>query len=111
MNAAMSPAQLDAMRVSELQHEALLAKTSVGAVVVERARRMCGTSSAGLPSNVWQRMHESTRMLLLMVVTDRQKPEKDAKLPWSAFEPGEQAAIGALARQLRKDLERAEWLR
>lgn len=111
MNAALSPAALDAVHVAELQAEAALSQRSIGQVVIERARRSYGQAGAGLPASVWARLHESTRMLLLMVVTDREKPAEAARLPWASFEPGEQAAIGALARQLRKDLARAEWLR
>lgn len=108
MNAFLSEAERTALITAELHAEAALRKVSIAQVVKDRAHRTMDESGK-VAGRVWREMDRSTRLLLVLTATEL-KPEA-ADTPWYRIGGDDRLAIGALARQLSRDLRGAEWLR
>jgi len=76
---------------------------------VEEKRVAAGAQP--ISSGTWRCMSVELRAHLLTVATERADPLRDAAQGWSDFNQDEQIAIGALAREWRRQLVNAGWLR
>lgn len=112
-NLAPAAADLDADNLATV---AALKGVAVWQAGIERCRaavdrasvaRGAGTVAAG----VWRRMSPELRAMLLMSCTDVRDPMTAAAGAWGDFSEDERNTIGATAREFRRQLERAGWLR
>lgn len=116
MGAPASQELRTAARLAEWQAEAKLSKRPMGVVACEGIRAIVDANRKarglrGIADEAWSRMSLQTRRVLLMLATDRPDSNTEAMRAWSSFDDGEQVALGALARALRRDLEECARLR
>lgn len=111
----MSPRDLgpnhDALRVAELMADAALHGETIAQAGMRRARDAMQRARPNLPSEAWRRMSTEVRQLLVAMATDRRDPDAAALLPWSQLTEEERLSVGVLAREWRRQLDGAGWLR
>lgn len=101
----------------EVQALAALRGVSVQVAAVAKGRDALNRQaesrgvSGGLFGQAWRRMAPELRQVLIALGTDRRDTEAAAALPWAQLSADERIAVGALARDWRRQLETAGWLR
>lgn len=105
-----------ALTVDELRADAALHGETVQQAAIRRCRDVCEAAArrrgrGGLGGEQWRRMAPELRQVLVAMATDRRDPESAALLPWDQLTPDERIAIGSTARDWKRQLEGAGWLR
>lgn len=82
------------------------------AVAADRCRSILASSARVARANeCWRTMPLSARLVLASLCLSDDNIERAAGRPWQSFTSDEQARIGAAARDLRRGLGCADWLR
>ena len=103
-------AAADALRVAELQADAAMHGETIAQAGIRRARAALNRDGR-VSAAAWKSMTVHTRTILVTMNTSRHDAERAALGGWDQFSDSEQCAIGAAARQWRRELEGASWLR
>lgn len=99
----------DAAMVAAVAVEEAAAGIAAARATLERSRAERGVKA--IKAEAWDMMGFGLRGYMVTMATTREEAGKGAMLPWSAFSGPEQAAIGAMARELQRQLRLAQWLR
>lgn len=118
MSGPIPQAVAEAAHRHALHAEASARGMSVGHLIAERARNVSAskhgaTKADTLAGQTWRAMHMRVRTLLVMLEAhDAQgDPRTVAMQPWGQFSAADQCRIGAAAREISRELTRAEYLR
>jgi len=102
----------DELRTAELQADAALNGETVARAAVRRARAALDAQRpGGVSGATWRAMSLQVRELLVSMATTRRDVEAAALTPWQQLPDEERQCIGSLAREWRRQLEGAGWLR
>lgn len=101
---------MDAGRIASAGRLAGIAQ--VRAVRQRIAERAAAERPEWSAATVWRRMGLEARMVLVsLCVPGEGDPTREATRTWESFTHDQRAAMGACARQLRRDLAGADFLR
>jgi hypothetical protein len=102
---------------TELQALAALRGVNERVASVARAREALNAQAkgrgvvGGLGGQAWRRMAPELRQVLLSLATDRPNVEAAAAMPWEQMSEVERLSIGVLAREWKRQIDGAGWLR
>lgn len=111
MSAAPSTNEAAALRLADLRADAALHGESIPAALRRRVGREAAAAGNCPAARAWRAMALPTREALVTLCTNPRDLTAAAVQPWSAFSAAEQIAIGGTARQWRRDMMHAGWLR
>lgn len=94
-----------------LQQQKLSIKDEALSRCRELVRGIKQNDPQGLPSKTWAEMPIKTRTVLVMLgSTTSEDPRTVARRPWESMKEDDRVSIGACARQLGRDLTKANCL-
>lgn len=101
------------MRTAELQADAALHGETIAQAGIRRARDAIDRGRKGGPvsGQMWRRMSVELRAVVLSQASERAEPLEAAAMPWEQLSEAEKLTVGSLARQWRRELDGAGWLR
>lgn len=118
MSGPIPQAVAEAAHHHALQAEAAARGMRPGHVIAERARNVAAarrgaTKADTLAGQTWRAMHPRVRTMLVMLEAQDAEgdPRAIALQPWGSFSASDQCRIGAAAREIGRELGRAEYLR
>ena len=113
MNAPRDPGLSSALLQAELQADAAMHSDGIRQAAVRRARATLNAQHGrgGITAAVWRSISPELRQVLCTMATARRDVEAAAATPWAQLSDDERICIGSLARQWRRELEGAAWLR
>lgn len=114
MNAPRDLGQAHAeLRTAELQADAAMHGETVAQAAIRRCRETLnkGRPRGGITGEKWRLITPELRQMLAAMATNRTDPEAVAVMPWEQLSADEKLSIGSLARDWRRQLDGAGWLR
>lgn len=118
MSGPIPQAVAEAAHLHALNAESGARGMPVGRLIAERARnvaaaRQGATKADTLAGQTWRAMHSRVRTLLVMLECQDSEgdPRTIALQPWGSFSAADQCRLGAAAREIGRELKRAEYLR
>jgi hypothetical protein len=114
VNAPASPEAAEAIRLAELRAEAALRAETLPQAALRRCRDAVDAGRAterSIASTTWRALSLDLRRVLVALCTDVRDMDAAANAAWHSFTVDERRRMGAVARDWRRNLERAGWLR
>ncbi|MFY7915870.1 MAG: hypothetical protein ACOVPA_14530 [Rubrivivax sp.] len=103
-----------AIRLAELRAEAALRAETLPQAALRRCRDAVDAGRAterSIASTTWRALSLDLRRVLVALCTDARDMDNAANAAWHSFSVDERRRMGAVARDWRRNLERAGWLR
>lgn len=98
--------------MQELRADAALHGETIAQAAVRRARAAIEAHRpVKLSAQTWRRMSSELRAVLVSLGTARRDVDACDGMQWEQFSEAERVAMGAMAREFRRQLEGAGWLR